>query len=116
MDKKKDKVLFWIENFQIHFGISKSLIEKYDCEAFALIVSSKKQKKFFDNQKLVNFKKSWYLRDNVNLENHTPNIEKLKMFEKKYSLSLRKIIYGERFFVHIFISRISIIYSIIYNR
>jgi len=98
MDKKKDKVLFWIENFQIHFGISKSLIEKYDCEAFALIVSSKKQKKFFDNQKLVNFKKSWYLRDNVNLENHTPNIEKLKMFEKKYSLSLRKIIYGERFF------------------
>tara|TARA_B110000438_G_scaffold173309_1_gene165600 strand:+ start:8186 stop:9688 length:1503 start_codon:yes stop_codon:yes gene_type:complete len=98
MEKKKDKVLFWIENFQIHFGISKSLIEKYDCEAFGLIVSSKKQKKFFDNQKLVNFKKSWYLRDNVNLENHTPNIEKLKMFEKKYSLSLRKIIYGERFF------------------
>jgi hypothetical protein len=98
MEKKKDKILFWIENFQIHFGISKALIEKYDCEPFALIVSSENQRKFFDNQNLVNFKKSWYLRDNVNLKNHAPNIEKLKMFEKKYSISLRKIIYGERFF------------------
>ena len=98
MEKKKDKILFWIENFQIHFGISKALIEKYDCEPFALIVSSENQRKFFDNQNLIFFKKSWYLRDNVNLKNHAPNIEKLKMFEKKYSISLRKIIYGERFF------------------
>jgi hypothetical protein len=98
MEKKKDKVLFWIESFQTHFGIAKSFIEKYDCEAYALIVSSPKQKSFFDNQKLVKFKKKWYLRDNINLRSQKYDIEKLKKFENKYSIPLRKIIYGERFF------------------
>jgi|TARA_B110001454_G_scaffold63365_1_gene61590 hypothetical protein len=98
MNGKKDKILFWIETYQIHFGIAKALIEKYDCEPYALIVSSPKQKPFFDNQELIKFKKSWYLRDNVDLINHKPDIEKLKLFENKFSISLRKIIYGDRFF------------------
>jgi len=98
MDNKKDKILFWIESFQIHFGIAKTLIEKYDCEPYGLIVSSPKQKLFFDNQKLIKFKKSWYLRDNVNLKDHTPDIEKLKFFENKFSIPLRQIIIGDRFF------------------
>ena len=98
MSKRKDKILFWIETYQIQFGIAKELIEKYDCDPYALVVCSPKQKLFFDNQKLIKFKKSWNLRDNVNLNNHKLNIEKLKIFEEKFSLSLRKIIYGDRFF------------------
>ena len=98
MNNEKDKILFWIETFQIHFGIAKSLIEKYDCEPYALIVASPKQKSFFDNQKLIKFKKSLYLRDNVDLKNHEYDIEKLKSFENKFSISFQKIIYGERFF------------------
>jgi hypothetical protein len=98
MSNKKDKILFWIETFQIHFGIAKALIEKYDCEAYGLIVSSPRQKKFFDNQKLIKFKKSWYLRDHIDLKNHIHDVEKLKQYEKKYSILLRKIIYGDRFF------------------
>jgi hypothetical protein len=98
MIHKKDKILFWIETFQVHFGIAKSLIEKYDCDPYALIVASPKQKSFFDNQKLIKFQKSWNLRDYVNLKDHEPNIEKLEHFENKYSLQLKKIIYGERFF------------------
>jgi hypothetical protein len=98
MNDKKDKILFWIESFQIHFGIAKALIEKYDCESYGLLVSSLKQKSFFDNQKLIKFKKSWYLRDYVDLKNHKYDIEKLKFFEKKFSIQLRKIIFGDRYF------------------
>jgi hypothetical protein len=98
MNNKKDKILFWIETYQLHFGIAKAFIEKYDCEPYALVVASPKQKPFFDNQKLVKFKKCWYLRDNVDLKNHEHDIKKLKNFEKKYSILLKKIIYGERFF------------------
>lgn len=97
MSEKKDKILFWIETIDLTFGIAKSLIDKYDCEPYAISAYSPKQKVFFENQKFIKFKKSWNLRDYVNLENN-PNIEKLEFFEKKLSLPLRKIIYGDRFF------------------
>ena len=98
MDKKKDKILFWVETVDLTFGIAKSLIEKYDCDPYALMAYSPKQKSFFDNQKLVKFTKSWNLRDYVNQKNHKSDIEKLKTLEEKFSLSLKKIIYGDRFF------------------
>ena len=91
MNDKKDKILFWIESFQIHFGIAKALIEKYDCESYGLLVSSLKQKSFFDNQKLIKFKKSWYLRDNVDLlwglfTRFDPSLDiHFEKFEKKSS-------------------------------
>ena len=96
MNDKKDKILFWIESFQIHFGIAKALIEKYDCESYGLLVSSLKQKSFFDNQKLIKFKKSWYLRDYVDLKNHKYDIEKLKFFENKFSCFF-KFVYNDVF-------------------
>ena len=43
MNQPKDKILFWIESFQIHFGIAKTLIEKYDCEPYGLLVASPNQ-------------------------------------------------------------------------
>jgi hypothetical protein len=98
MNNKKPKVLFWIETFQIHFGIAKSIIEKYDCEPYALIACSPKQKVFFDTQKLIKFKTSWNLRDNVDLKNHKLNMKNLKKFENNFSINLQKIIYADRFF------------------
>ena len=55
MNVKKNKVLFWLENYSIHFGIAQSIQQKYDCDLFALISCSPKQKSFFNNQKLINF-------------------------------------------------------------
>lgn len=95
---KNDKILFWLENYSIHFGIAKALSEKYDCELYALISSSPKQKKFFYNQKLIKFKKIWFVREYVNLKNYQPNLEKLKLLENKFSIPLGKIIYGDRLF------------------
>ena len=98
MNYKKDKILFWIETYHLHFGIAKTLAEKNDYDLYAIIVSSPQQKYFFENQKLVKFKKSWYLRENINLKNHKPNLEKLTFLENKFSIPLNKIIYGDRFF------------------
>lgn len=98
MSYKKDKILFWLEHYSIHFGIAKTLSEKYDCELYALISSSPKQKSFFDNQKLVKFKKFWFVRDNVILKNYQPNLDKLKFLENKFSIQLGKIIYADRLF------------------
>jgi len=98
MSKRKDKILFWLESYYLHFGISKALIEKYDCDPYALIACSPKQKSFFDNQKLVKFKKIWHVRDYVNLNNLNYDFAKLKHFENKFSISLQKIVYADRLF------------------
>ena len=95
---KKDKILFWLENYSIHFGIAKALQEKHDCELYALISCSPKQKEFFELQKLVKFKKKWFARDYVNLKNHEPNIGKLQSLENSLNIPLSKIIYGDRLF------------------
>ena len=95
---KKDKILFWLENYSIHFGIAKALQEKYDCELYGLISCSPKQKEFFELQKLVKFKKKWFARDYVNLKNHEPNIGKLQSLENSLNIPLSKIIYGDRLF------------------
>ncbi len=47
MNRKKDKILFWIETVDLTFGIAKSLIEKYDCDPYALITHSPKTKIYF---------------------------------------------------------------------
>ena len=98
MTQPKDKILFWLENYSIHFGIAKALSEQYDCDLYALVSCSPKQKKFFNTQKLVKFEKVWYVRDYVDLKKQNPNLENIKFFEKKFSISLSRIIYGDRLF------------------
>jgi hypothetical protein len=98
MEIKKDKILFWLEPHSVHFGIAKALSEQYDCISYGLIACSPKQKDFFNNQKLINFKKMWFLRDHVKLHKKKLNFEKLKLLEEKFSLSLQKIVYADRSF------------------
>ena len=96
MEIKKDKILFWLEPHSVHFGIAKALSEQYDCISYGLIACSPKQKDFLNNQKLINFKKMWFLRDHVKLHKKKLNFEKLKLLEEKFSLSLQKIVYADR--------------------
>jgi hypothetical protein len=98
MNVKKNKVLFWLENYSIHFGIAQSIQQKYDCELFALISCSPKQKSFFNNQKLINFKNKWFVRDYVNLKNYKTTMKNLQKLENSLNISLSKIIYGDRLF------------------
>ena len=94
----KDKILFWLENHAVHFGIAKAIADKYDCESYALIACSPIQRKFFNEQKLIDFKKKWFVRDNIDLKKDEPDFEKLKYLEKKFSIQLQKIVYADRSF------------------
>jgi hypothetical protein len=95
---EKKKILVWLENYSIHFGITKAIQEKYDCDLFALISCSPKQKHFFNSQKLINFKKKMFVRDHVHLKKNEPDIQKLQSLEKLLQIQLSKIIYGDRLF------------------
>ena len=94
----KDKILFWISKDLIHFGIANELQKKYDADLYAIIETYDKPKEFFQNQNLVNFKKTWYL-DNLGVQNKKPDIEYLKTKEKQYGINIWHLAYGERYFL-----------------
>jgi hypothetical protein len=98
MSNSKEKVLFWLEDHSVHFGIAKYFDEQYDCDLYAIISANIKAKKFYKEQKIIDFKKSWYYRDFVNLNDEKIDIDYLKSIESKYNISIWKIVYGERFF------------------
>ena len=93
----KDNILFWVSKDLLAFGIANELQKKYDANLYAIVETYDKPKKFFQNQNLVNFKKTWYL-DNLNVQNKKPDIEYLKTKESEYDMSLWDIAYSERLF------------------
>ena len=93
----KDNILFWISKDLLHFGIANSLQKNNGANLYAIIESFDKPKKFFQNQKFVNFKKTWYL-DNLTTSKKHPDIEFLKSKENQYGINLWSIAYSERYF------------------
>jgi len=64
---------------------------------YGIIDIPNKQKTFFEKQNLVNFKKTWYIFDNI-LKNHKSNMENLVKFEKNYGVNLWNLAINERHF------------------
>ena len=93
----KDRILNYIQNFY-SLGVARELKEKHDCELYAIIDISKYQKNFFEEQKIIEFEKKWYLRDYILPEKNEPDIEYLSNFEKKYNINLWLIAYMDRNF------------------
>lgn len=93
----KKKILVLLDAELSRFGIIKSIHDKLDAEYFALIDITENPKKFFDEQKFVNFKKKWFLNEYINI-NENPDILYLQQFEKKYELDLWKLTLNERIF------------------
>ena len=75
----------------LHFSLSYYLQQKLDDDFFAIIDVSNKPKKFFQNQKIVNFKKTWDYNDQIKKTSKKPDLEYLKKFEKKYKINLWKM-------------------------
>jgi len=96
----KPKILFWIDDGHIHFGISKFLYEKYPVEIFAVYDVNHITKNYYNNQKIVKFNKVWFWRDHLSSKPHKPDMNYLKNFEKKYGIHLWKIASMERRFLH----------------
>ena len=93
------KILVWVSTDLIHFCISKFLQERKDLELYAIIETLDNSKKYFQNQKIINFKKMWYFNDHIkNIENK-PDIDYLKKKEIEYGINIWKMAYGERLFL-----------------
>ena len=91
------KILFWLGPDYTHYCISHYLQKLYDCDLYGIIDIPNKQKTFFEKQNLVNFKKTWYIFDNI-LKNHKSNMENLVKFEKNYGVNLWNLAINERHF------------------
>lgn len=98
----KDKVVIWCGLDFTQFCMTYYLQKIYDCELYAIIDITDKTKKFFKTQKLVNFKKSWFLHDQYEKPNALPDIEYLKNFEQKYGFNIWKLALNERIFYGFF--------------
>jgi hypothetical protein len=94
----KDKILWWQSRELIWFGIAKYFQENYDSENYAIIEIKDEPKKFFQEQKIVDFKKEWYFYDEISNLNEKPDLDYLQKIEEKYKINLWIIAYGERLF------------------
>mgnify|MGYP003689461511 FL=1 len=96
--ESKPKLLFWLNSFFMHFSLAYYLQSQMDADFFGIVDTNSKPKKFFENQKLVDFKKNWYFHDHIDMNQKKPDIEYLMNFEKKYKINLWKLAINERFF------------------
>jgi hypothetical protein len=97
-DILKEKLLIWLGEEFLHFGIANSL-QKFDYDLYAVIANPNPgPKKFHQNQKIVNFSKSWFVNDNVTTNFKKPDMDYLTSFENQFGISIWKIAYSERYF------------------
>ena len=72
------KIFFWIDSKLLYFGLANYLQKKTDAKFFAIIDITNKTKKFFEEQKFVDFEKFWFYFDHVKLKNLKPDLEFLE--------------------------------------
>ncbi|MCV0393558.1 MAG: capsular biosynthesis protein [Nitrosopumilus sp.] len=94
----KRKILFWIDDGLIQFGISSFLQKKYEHELYAIIDTNYVTRNFFKTQKIVKFRKFWLYRDYLSSKPHQIDFDYLKYFEEKYMINLWQLAYSERRF------------------
>ena len=96
----KPKLLVWIDSQFSTFGIAKSLQEMFACELYSIIEITDKPKKFFKEQQIVKFKKTWFYYDFILKTKRTPDLNYLKSVEEKYKIPLWLIAANDRIFNH----------------
>ena len=94
----KPRLIFWIDSNFYYFGLAKSLQEMLDCELYSVIEITDKPKKFFEEQKIVNFKKVWFFYDYIKNIKKKPDLKYLQLIEKKYGINLWLIALNDRMF------------------
>ena len=98
----KDKVVFWCGFDFTQFCMAYYFQKQHDCEMYSIVDITNNTKKFFETQKLVNFKKIWFLHDQYEYDQKNPDINYLRNFEKKYKIDLWKLAFNERMFYGFF--------------
>jgi hypothetical protein len=98
----KKKLLFWLTGDMTQFHLSYYMQNADKFDFYAIIDSPYHSKEFYQQQKLVKFKKIWYLHDFIKKKKSNPDFSFLTNFEKKYNLDLWKLIINERIFYRFF--------------
>ncbi len=96
----KKKIFFWLGNDYTHYCLAYALQRQYDYELYGIIEVSEKPTFFFKNQKIVNFKRKWFLHEHIKEKFSKPDIDYLTKFEEKYKIDLWKLIQNERIFLY----------------
>ena len=94
----KKKILFWVDGDTTSFSIPYYLKEKLDFDAYAIIDTTNKPKKFYQEQEFISFSNFWFYHDFFDFNNSTPDIDYLEKFEKKYDINLWELAVNERTF------------------
>lgn len=94
----KDKIIYWLDANLFGFFLPYYIQQKLEHESYAIIDITNKPKTFFLQQKFVEFKKNWFLHDNIELKNKKVDLSYLSLFEKKYGIDLWKLAINERIF------------------
>ena len=98
----ENKILFWFGADFTHFCMSYFLQKENNANFYSIVDITNKPKKFFDEQNIVKFKKTWHLHENIQQKNEKIDLEFLKHFEEKYNLNLWKLAINERQFYRFF--------------
>lgn len=92
-----EKILFWLDAALTNYCMAFYLQKKIDFDFFAIVDVFEKPKKFFQNEKLIDFKKKWFYHDYFKKFNN-PDLEYLSKFEEKYKINLWQLAINERVF------------------
>ncbi len=96
----KNRILFFIDSWFLNFGMAELLQKKTDMDFYAIIDFEDKAKKFFQEQNIVSFKKTWFFQDEILKNKKQSDYSYLENIEKKYGIDLWKIIYSDPHFSH----------------
>ncbi len=98
MLQMKNKVLFWLGADLTHFCLASLMQKKLNSDFYAICDITNKPKSFFKNQKVVDFKKTWFFHDHINSKKIVHDHTFLRHIEEKYNLNLWKYAINERIF------------------
>ena len=96
------KILFWFGSDFTHYCLAYYLQKSLNAEFYSVVDITNKPKTFFKDQKLIDFKKTWFYHDHISPKNKSPDLEYLKKIESKYDLNLWKLIMNERIFYNFY--------------
>jgi capsule polysaccharide modification protein KpsS len=97
-DMTTDKIIFWNQGEFFSFLLANSLQKKINGEFYEILDIPDRQKPFYRNQKLVDFKKIWFFHDEISKPRKEVDIEFLTSFEEKYNINLWLLALNERLF------------------
>lgn len=93
----KEKIVFWLDGNFFSLLLANSLQQLMNCELYGVIDCLDKPKKFFQEQKFVNFQKTWFYHDHISI-NQNVDLNYLSSFEEKYDITLWLLAQNERLF------------------